>query len=326
VYQIPALALIHTDVKLTPSKTCYVFLGDPNTGKSIIETGYSELFGESTISRVSLTEIVNNKFVKPMLEGRVMNLDDELPEVLQTAETREIKAITGTKFHTLEPKNQKPYNGIITAILVFAGNQMPKCIVSKDAAAFWERFDIIKFENVFPTNDAFFQQTFTEVNKSAMLNKVLDSMFTIKSDDDAGCIIKRNIPKQEIYENWQYSSSYVYKCIMEITEPCEDPIAYDKKTLYKVYNNWCDAKKIPKEDNRRAWSLDEMGRELISTCIAKVMHTGEGAGGRSWVMKRKLKPEWLLPEDKEAAEKLKQECEIVLDAFMERCDNEAQVE
>src|SRR5665647_3662665 len=66
IYQIPALALIHTDIELTPTKIAYIFLGKSNTGKSIVQTGYAKLFGTETVSKISVSEIVNNKFVKPM--------------------------------------------------------------------------------------------------------------------------------------------------------------------------------------------------------------------------------------------------------------------
>ena len=68
------------------------------------------------------------------------DLDDELPEHLPLTESREIKSLTGGKFHTLEPKNVKPYSGVITALLVFAGNQFPKCSISKNDTAFWDKF------------------------------------------------------------------------------------------------------------------------------------------------------------------------------------------
>lgn len=300
IYQIPALALIHTDIELTPTKIAYIFLGKSNTGKSIVQTGYAKLFGTETVSKISMHEIVNNKFVKPMLEGKLLNLDDELPEALQSAETREIKAITGTKEHTLEPKNQKPYNGIISCILVFAGNQLPKLTVSKHAKAFWERFDIVSFKAVFPTNDEFINQTFTENNKSAMLNKVLEKMFEIKDSTGSKCNIKRCIPKENIFDVWQKSSSTVYQCIMDITFPSNEIEMYEKRKLFQIYENWCDSNNIPFDDSRRIWSLDEMGRTLNNLSLAKNVHHEQGASGRYWLMRRGLKLEWYLPEDKAA--------------------------
>ena len=106
----------------------------------------NDFFGNAIVSRIPLVEIAENKFVKPLLEGKVINLDDELPDSLEITESRELKSLTGGKFHTLEPKNVKPYGGVITALLVFAGNQFPKCKVKEGDGAFWERWEIFDFD------------------------------------------------------------------------------------------------------------------------------------------------------------------------------------
>ena len=105
---------------------------------------------------------------------------DELPEHLPLTESREIKSLTGGKFHTLNPKNVKPYSGIITALLVFGGNQFPKCTISKNDSVFWDRWEIINFaKKQHAVNEDFLSKLLTPQNLSGFFNRVIQKLFDI---------------------------------------------------------------------------------------------------------------------------------------------------
>jgi phage/plasmid-associated DNA primase len=231
IYQIAALAIRDTDPDLAPSKIAYIFFGKPNTGKNTVQDLLLRFFGGRVVSHIPLHEIIENKFVKPLLEGKLLNLDDELPSSLNKSESREIKSLTGGKTHTLEPKNVKPYEGIITTLMIFAGNQFPKCSIAKSEAAFWERWDIVNFEHQFTVNEKFTTDLYSEQNMSGFFRKVIDKLFDIH---DKG--IKRNIRKVSIYSEWMSSSSNVYQFIQETTIESSVPVDYVKDELFAYYN------------------------------------------------------------------------------------------
>src|SRR5665647_641030 len=249
IYQMAAIAIRDTDPKLIPSKIAYLFIGPRNTGKNVIMQILNDFFGSAIVSRIPLNEIAENKFVKPLLEGKVINLDDELPEQMPLTESREIKSLTGGKFHTLEPKNVKPYSGVITALLVFAGNQFPKCLISKNDTAFWDRWEIITFDKQqHKVNEDFLTQLLTPDNLSGFFNRVIDKLFEIH---DHKIIRKKDLGIFETYNEWMYSSSTVYRFFQDMMVNSDDRMEYRKEEFFKYYNDWCEAMDIPRE-NRAA--------------------------------------------------------------------------
>lgn len=288
IYQIAAIAIRDTDPDLAPSKIAYIFQGKPNTGKNTVQNLLLKFFGKRVVSHIPLHEIIENKFVKPLLEGKLLNLDDELPLALEKNESREIKSLTGGKTHTLEPKNVKPYEGIITALMIFAGNQFPKCSITKAEAAFWDRWDVLKFEHQFKVDEKFEADMFTGANLSGFFNKVIEKLFEIHDNG-----IKRNIPKEEIYSEWMTGSSSVYRFVSECMEDSgEFQMRYQKEILFAQYDYYCSTKGIPKED--RCPTLASFATELYEKCGVQNIHIGSGKSGgeRSYVfgMYRKLKP------------------------------------
>ena len=283
IYQIAALAIRDTDPELDPSKVAYIFYGKPHTGKNTVQNLLLRFFGGRVVSHIPLHEIIENKYVKPLLEGKLLNLDDELPSALYKAESREIKSLTGGKKHTLEPKNVKPYEGIITALLVFAGNQFPKCYIKKSENGFWGRWEIIYFEHDFDVNEKFGNSLFTDKNMSGFFNKVIKKLFEIRGHE-----IIRNVRIVNVFDEWMKSSSNVYRFIQEETVETDIPVDHQKDGLYSRYSEWCNFSEIPIEDRV---SKQNFGKELVGLCGAKVVHIGTGSHAYVYRMFRQYERE-----------------------------------
>ena len=184
-------------------------------------------------------------------------------------ESREIKSLTsGCKIQTLNPKGVQQYEGIITALLVFAGNHFPKCNIPESDDAFWGRWDIIRCRNQFKVDEKLAEKTFTPQNMSGFLNKVIEKLFDI---NDNG--IRRVSTYEEVYKEWQCSTSSVYKFIQDTTESTNTPHQYVKKGLYQQYLNWCETHQIPDEDRE---STDiKFGKEIFKVCKVKSSKSGD---------------------------------------------------
>lgn len=262
IYQMVAIAIRDTDPKLIPSKVAYLFIGPRNTGKNVVMQVLNDFFGNAIVSRIPLIDIAEDKFVKPLLEGKVINLDDELPEHLPLTESREIKSLTGGKFHTLNPKNVKPYSGIITALLVFGGNQFPKCTISKNDSVFWDRWEIINFaKKQHAVNKDFLSKLLTPQNLSGFFNRVIQKLFDINKYG-----IKRQRDLEATYARWMYSSSTVARFLEDMTVEVTTVEEYGKATFFEYYQKWCEVVDMPITD--RCEDSPEFGRELYR--VAKV--------------------------------------------------------
>jgi P4 family phage/plasmid primase-like protien len=278
IYQMAAIAIRDTDHTIDSSKVAYFLLGRKNAGKNAIIRVLSDFLGKRIVSTIPLHQLAENKFVKPMLEGKLLNADDELPKTLPLNESRELKSLTGGKHHMVEPKNVKPYDAIITALLLFAGNQYPRCNIPADDDAFWGRWDVIHCPNQFKVKEGYTSSILTPENLSGFFNKVIEKLFDIHDNG-----IRRVITN--IYDEWMYSSSNVYRFIEDMTVESDFPCDYPKNSLYEYYQRWCDAKGIPKAD--RCSSLPEFGRELMSKCKVKDVRMGSGERSHVYRMHRR---------------------------------------
>lgn len=296
IYQIAALAIRDADVSLDSSKVAYYFVGKPNTGKNAIMRLLSSFIGQTNVSTIPLHDIAEDKFVKALLEGKLINLDDEAPVSFPMDESREIKSITGGKRHTINPKGIRQYQGIITALLVFAGNQFPKCHIPESDEAFWKRWDVLHFNHVFDVNEKFGKLIFTPENLSGFFNKVIEKLFEI---NDFG--IKRLSSPEKVYMEWQYSSNSVFKFIKDAMVETQVPYTHFKSELHKEYLNWCEVNHIPKEDIKM--QAEDFGREIIRKCKADSVRSGNIPAYR---MFKTLKPQTVeVSEESLATEQVK---------------------
>lgn len=264
IYQMAALAIRDADVELEPSKVCYFIQGPRNTGKNHLLKVLSTFLGDTNTSTIPLHELAEDKFVKSLLEGKLINVNDEVPISLAMDESREIKTLTGGKMHTLNPKRVQQYQGIITALLVFAGNHFPRCHIPKDDLAFWGRWDILHCDHVFTVNEKKGQEIFTPENMSGFFNKVIEKLFDLH---DFG-IKRRCASPEHTYAEWMSNSSSVYRFVQDMLVESDEINSFPSSVLHDMYLNWCrnPANNISKERIRE--NPADFGRDLINECNA----------------------------------------------------------
>ena len=281
IYQIPALAIRDTDITLSPSKVVYWLQGPKNSGKNALMLAISTLLGRKNVTSIPLHALTEDKYVKASLEGKLLNFDDEAPVSLPVNESREIKTLTGGKIQNLNPKGVQAYDGIITALLVFAGNHFPKCYIPESDDAFWERWDVIHFRNQFKVDEKFSEKLLTPENMSGFLNNVIEKLFDMY---DKG--IRRISTHEQVYAEWQYSSSTVYKFVQDMMEPTNTPHHHIKSELHQQYLNWCEKHHEAKENIR--FQAEDFGKEILRVCKAENTKHGQNT---TYKMFRSLKPQ-----------------------------------
>jgi len=267
IYQMPAIALRDIDMELESSKIAYFIIGPKHAGKNQLIRLNIDFLGRRNITTIPMREIVEDKFVLASMEGKIMNLNDELPVSIPISESSQLKSLTGGKHHSINPKGIQGYQGSISALQVFAGNQFPKCNVPESDDAFWGRWDVIHCNNQFKVNEKFAKTLFTPQNLSGFFNRVIEKLFDIHDNG-----VKRLMTAEQVYDEWQYSSSTVYRFVQDTMVKTTTPQTYIKSTLHQEYLKWCTTNNIDVE--KTVTEADSFGKEILRMCKAESVKSG----------------------------------------------------
>jgi len=134
-----------------PFQLFFVLVGDGANGKTTYGRVLGALLGKDAVSTLSLQQIGSNRFAGAELEGRLVNLCDDLPYDKPLAATGVLKVLTGGGTLTVERKHQHPFDLLFGGKLVSMANRTPP--TQDDTYAFWRRAVVMPFEQVFPKDD-----------------------------------------------------------------------------------------------------------------------------------------------------------------------------
>lgn len=245
--QIPAQALLQMQTG-NSFKKAYLLQGEPHAGKTSYLKLLYGLFGETFISQISLQQLCENRFVGGTLEGKLLNMFDDLEDIaLSTID--QFKSITGDCRYSIERKFQSGYTGKVSAVHVFTCNYPPEYPerVKRDAA-FWARWEYLKFPFEYTVDPNFYDEWYTKERISSYLNAVLKMMLRIKKRG-----LPTNSPIDSVMMNWSVNSDPLYDFIMVYfdTTNAKNASYFSKSKLHQLYLNWCDEHKIPEHKQRK---------------------------------------------------------------------------
>ena len=127
----------------------------------------------------------------------------------------------------------------------------------------------------------FQKKLLTPENMSGFLNNVIEKLFDMY---DKG--IRRISTHEQVYAEWQYSSSTVYKFVQDMMEPTNTPHHHIKSELHQQYLNWCEKHHEAKENIR--FQAEDFGKEILRVCKAENSKHGQNT---TYKMFRSLKPQ-----------------------------------
>ena len=247
--QIPAQALLQMQTA-NSYKKAYLLQGEPHAGKTSYLKLLYRLFGNDFTTAISLQQLCDNHFVGGALEGKLLNIYDDLEDVaLNTID--QFKTLTGDCRHGIERKYEAVYTGKITAVHIFTCNYPPGYPdkVRRDAA-FWTRWEYLKFPFAYTVDPNFYTEWYTDDRISAFFNFILSIMIHIKKHG-----LVSNSDVQDIMMSWSVNSDHLYDFLESIFEPYNGrmPVSFNKAKLHGVYLDWCKENKIP--EHRQHHSL-----------------------------------------------------------------------
>jgi putative DNA primase/helicase len=166
-----------TQAQIKKSYICYNKSG--NNGKSTYLNLVRDFLGPSKVSSLSLQDICKGGFRTANIEGKWANIYPDLPkETIWDDST--FKAITGNDTIPVERKYEQAHDYANNAPFMFGTNEFPT--INTSSNAFYNRFYLIEFPNQFPVDPKFNEKLFTEINKSALLNLVLEAVWNLKQN------------------------------------------------------------------------------------------------------------------------------------------------
>lgn len=260
--QIPAQAFLQMQSRHAYKKA-YLLQGEPNAGKTSYLTLLFKLLGDDQFSQVSLQQLCSDRFVGGNLEGKIVNVFDDLEDVaLEVID--QFKTFTGSCKHSIERKYQSQYIGIVSAVHVFTCNYPPEYPekVERDAA-FWARWEYVKFPFAYPVNPNFYEEWYTDDMISAFLNLIISTMITIKKQG-----LVSNSDTQAVMINWSVNSDPMYDFIDFMFEKnsSRKEQYFSKPKLFEEYKKWCFENKIPThkmKNSLKAFTIALHGHSII---------------------------------------------------------------
>lgn len=245
--QIPAQAILQMQTG-NAYKKAYLLQGEPHAGKTSYLKLLYMMFGDEFTTAISLQQLCNDRFVGGSLEGKLLNIYDDLEDVaLEVID--QFKTLTGDCRHGIERKYAEKYTGRVTAVHIFTCNYPPEYPekVKRDSA-FWTRWEYIKFPFTYAVNPNFYVEWYTQETLSSFFNLILSAMIIIRK---RGLLSNSDI--QEVMMNWSVNSDPLYDFIGAFFEPnsTKKQYSFSKKKLHDHYLKWCNENDIP-EHKRKA--------------------------------------------------------------------------
>lgn len=132
-------------------KKAAICIGEPDTGKTTALTIIGQMFGDENASSESLMRISTDKFSAASLEGKHLNIFDDLP-FQDLAAAGMFKTVTGGGYVAAEVKFGDRWKFINTAKFIYTCNKIPR-LKDTDDMAYYGRWVILRFPNQIPEKE-----------------------------------------------------------------------------------------------------------------------------------------------------------------------------
>ncbi len=219
-----------------PFAKAFMLLGGGSNGKSTLIDLLELFLGKENIATPSLQELLENRFAKISLYGKLANLHADLSsKKLQSTGT--FKMLTGGDTIYGERKFQDPIEFKNYAKLIYSANELPR--TNDRTTAFWRRWVVVDFPNEFPENDEGTDPNLpysiaTEEELSGLLNWALEGLDRLLENNHFSHTTSRN----EIEKKWVMETDSLRAFLNMVCEVKLDGYVV-KEDLYDAYKEFC---------------------------------------------------------------------------------------
>lgn len=222
------------------SAKALMLVGGGSNGKSTWLSLAKTFLGHKNVSGRGLQDLEEHRFAKADLHTKLANIYADLPDkALQR--TGMFKMLTGRDLIAAEKKFRDSFHFVNYAKLMFSANKVPEAY--DDTAAFFRRWIIIVFPNVFIGEDAdphILDKLTTEKELSGLLNLTLAGLKRLLENG----AFSYSKTTEEIKEDYIRKSSPIAAFVMDCLETDSDTFIV-KKELYNVFTEYCRQLSLP---------------------------------------------------------------------------------
>ncbi len=253
----------------TKYQKAFMLVGEGANGKSTFFEALESFIGKENVSHVSLQDLTANRFVVPMLQGKLANVYADIPQTgLEQSDI--FKALVSGDTIKAEQKFGRPFDFKPVARLLFSANELPR---SRDLTpAYFRRWVIIPFPNSFDgaraKRDLLLSLT-TEEARSALLNRAVAGLRRLEEQQEFS-----DCPSvKEAGQAYRRQCDSAFEFISERLEA--DLVSWVGKTdAYQGYAKWAQEAGIGHAASQKAFNKR----------LKETLRAGEGreAGVRVW--------------------------------------------
>ena len=241
--EVVSTALVGNQVNL---EKIVMFVGEGHNGKSTLLEIISEVFGQGNISHVSIHQLIEERFARAELDGKMMNIYADISgnEITNLGVIKSL--VTGEPIMA-EYKGQPIFVLRNKAKLVFSCNRLPN--IGEDSDAVFRRFIIINFPVQFDgakDNPNLKRELTTEEEKSGILNMLLDSLRQVV---DNGGRLTHAMTIDGMRDMWRTQSDHVKRFASDCLKKA-DGHNEDKTDVYQAYTMYCKFVREQPMDNQ----------------------------------------------------------------------------
>ena len=263
--------MAYTLHKDNPFEIITKLFGYGANGKGVFTGLLTAIHGSRNVSNVPLSSMLKNRFALSDLENKYVNIDTELTSTT-IHDTTVLKKLTGRQPVRIERKNQRAYDTVLYAKLLFSANKIPE--TEDESDAYFRREIIISFPNRFEgdNQDPNLQKKLTtEEELSGIFNVLVKALRTVLRNEGIFVNEKTIEQRRERHQLAVNPIQYFLEDAIDIesTESDETP----KDTLYEAYTRFCNRHKLAVE------SKDNLGR-ILKSHRYKFHDDREGSGKR----------------------------------------------
>ncbi|MFB6089031.1 MAG: phage/plasmid primase, P4 family [Candidatus Aenigmatarchaeota archaeon] len=222
-----------------PFSKAFMLLGSGANGKSTLLQLLKIFLGEDNIATPSLQDLLQDKFAKIQLFGKLANIHADLSSK-KLENTGTFKMLTGGDMMYGQKKFQDPIKFKNHAKLIYSANELPK--TDDRTEAFFRRWIVIEFPNQFSGEDAdpdLPDSLIDEEEMSGLLNWALDGLERIKEQNG----FSQTESREEIEKKWIMKTDSL-RAFLDIACETETDAYVVKKDFYELYKKFCSENNV----------------------------------------------------------------------------------
>jgi len=237
-----------------------IIVGEGDTGKTTFLNLMGKFVGEENISGVSLQKLSGDKFAGAHLYNKHANVYDDLSSG-DIVDVGAFKIATGGGYITGEYKFGDQFQFKNFAKLMFATNRIPGVKVDDDDLAYYKRWIVFRFENVFDdnnkqTNKNLIVKLTSDEEMSGLLNWALVGLKRLLKNG----MFSDNKSIDEIKLMMQRHENDLAKFVQDCCLRGDEMDWLSKQEFYGHYKEYCILNGLP------LLTIEKVGRDIIKYC------------------------------------------------------------